>query len=208
MKNTQQRCPCVNTVYLLNLFLFIIFALNEIASLHPPGDSLVPIKDILVWEFRLAGITQPLRPMFPPVIYWFGCQRLQSDLHCKSSSLISSEIVFQKASLCTSCNWTLTFLYPMLIVTTCRAILYLPNYFIFSFLFLFSYSLIVKKLFLFILFIYELNKTVCLILKVWKTGHNMDIWSNYILILPWIDWGNPVFRKFWASLRSARNQWS
>ena len=47
MQNTQQRCPCVNTVYLLIPFLFIIFALNEITSLHPPGDSLVPIKDIL-----------------------------------------------------------------------------------------------------------------------------------------------------------------
>lgn len=47
MKNTQQRCPCVNTVHLLLPFLFIIFALNEIASLHSPADSLVPIKDIL-----------------------------------------------------------------------------------------------------------------------------------------------------------------
>lgn len=47
MKKTQQRCPCVNTVCLFIPLLFIRLALNEIASLHPPGDSLVVTRDIL-----------------------------------------------------------------------------------------------------------------------------------------------------------------
>ena len=96
VKKLQQSCPCVNTVCLLIPILFIIFALKEEASVHPPGDPLVAVKGILGWGFRFAGITQPLRPVLPLSFTALGVQWLQADLHCKSSSLKPSKTVFKR----------------------------------------------------------------------------------------------------------------